>query len=140
MASDSASPRVAMADIIALVGRESGVSGAEIVGRGRSARVAEVRQVCYLLGREQGYSLPRISRAVGGRDHTTIMKGLEAVERRMAADPALAAMVAHVRVRVAAQSAPLARIGQLRGALVRRVQVARLDELERVALALGVQP
>jgi hypothetical protein len=50
-----------------------------------------LRHVVMLLTRQvAGWSYPEIGRALGGRDHTTVMHGVSAIRRRMTTDPALA--------------------------------------------------
>jgi chromosomal replication initiator protein len=51
----------------------------------------------YLLRRETGASLPQIGDAVGGRDHTTVMYGVERIADRMETDDALRRQVMAVR-------------------------------------------
>lgn len=70
---------------IQLVAREFGLGRHEIVGQRRSAYVARPRQIIMWLAKETTTaSLPMIGRALGNRDHTTIMHGIHQVERRRA--------------------------------------------------------
>lgn len=46
----------------------------------------------YLARRLTPLSLPEIGRRFGGRDHTTVLHGVRAVETRLAADDRLAAL------------------------------------------------
>ncbi len=63
---------------------------------------ARERQIAMFLAREfTPLSLPNIGRHFGGRDHTTIMHGIEAVRTRIANDADLAADVALLRARLA---------------------------------------
>ena len=56
------------------------------------------RQVAMYLARETtNHSMPNIGRLFGGRDHTTVLWAIRAVEKRMAADPVYAADVAALR-------------------------------------------
>jgi chromosomal replication initiator protein len=51
-----------------------------LIERGRSKDVAAARQMAMYLAREEtGASLPHIGEALGGRDHTTVMHGLEKI-------------------------------------------------------------
>lgn len=54
----------------------------DIVGSGRSKRVAAPRQMAMHLAREETKSsLPQIGEALGGRDHTTIMYGCDKMSK-----------------------------------------------------------
>ncbi len=53
-------------------------------GPKRDARLVKARQVCmYLLKKELGLTYAEIGNNLGGRDHTTIMHGVEKVEKLM---------------------------------------------------------
>lgn len=52
----------------------------------RARHIAWPRQeVMWRASRETGTSLPKIGQILGNRDHTTVMHGIKAYERRMAA-------------------------------------------------------
>ena len=54
----------------------------ELIGQGRSRRIAGPRHmVMYLAREETKSSLPQIGEALGGRDHTTIMYGYEKIAK-----------------------------------------------------------
>lgn len=60
----------------------------ELTGDGKDAPTARVRQAVYWAAREAtGRSLPVIGRAMGGRDHTTILSGIRRAEKRRMEDP-----------------------------------------------------
>lgn len=50
--------------------------------RHRSLVIAR-QEAMYRAHREGGYSLPRIGRALGNRDHTTVLHGVRRHEKRM---------------------------------------------------------
>jgi chromosomal replication initiator protein len=51
-----------------------------LLGRDRSQRIAEPRQVAmYLLRSETNASLPQIGAVLGGRDHTTVMYAIQKI-------------------------------------------------------------
>lgn len=78
-----------------------GVRRAELIGQRRQKPLVWARQVaCYLAATLTGNSYPAIGRQFGNRDHTTIIAARNAVERRMAADPPVAAEVEAVRAKV----------------------------------------
>ena len=66
--------------IIDLVAREWQVSAEDLVGRDRSQKVAQPRQVSmYLLRKRTDLSLPQIGELLGGRDHSTVMYAIEKI-------------------------------------------------------------
>ncbi|MCC6500939.1 MAG: chromosomal replication initiator protein DnaA [Anaerolineales bacterium] len=68
------------AKVIELVAKEWQVSVDAMLGRDRSRKVAQPRQVAmYLLRKETDSSLPQIGDALGGRDHTTVMYAIEKI-------------------------------------------------------------
>lgn len=74
-------------EILREVSERHGVTEAEIIGEGRSARIVLARhEVCYRMRKETTWSLPRIGRFLGDRDHTSIINGIKRHEQRMARD------------------------------------------------------
>jgi chromosomal replication initiator protein len=70
-----------------------------LIGRDRSQKIAEPRQVAmYLLRKNTNASLPQIGAALGGRDHTTVMYAIEKISKELETKPDL-----HNRVRMAEQ-------------------------------------
>jgi len=68
------------AEIKKAVAAYFGIDVGEIEGRRRSRPIAMARQVAMYLMRElTAMSLPQIGQALGGRDHTTIMHGIDKV-------------------------------------------------------------
>ncbi|HEY3311847.1 MAG TPA: chromosomal replication initiator protein DnaA [Anaerolineales bacterium] len=66
--------------LIALVANEWQTSVEALLGRDRSQKIAEPRQVAmYLLRQETNASLPQIGEALGGRDHTTVMYAIQKI-------------------------------------------------------------
>ncbi|MCX6078887.1 MAG: chromosomal replication initiator protein DnaA [Chloroflexi bacterium] len=66
--------------LITLVANEWQTSVEALIGRDRSQRIAEPRQVAmYLLRQETNASLPQIGEALGGRDHTTVMYAIQKI-------------------------------------------------------------
>lgn len=71
-----------VAQIIAQVAREVGMTPADILGRSRVHTIAAARQEAMLRAREMtSQSLPQIGRSFG-RDHKTVLHGCRAAERR----------------------------------------------------------
>lgn len=73
--------------IVQAVGDRRGVSMDELIGEGRSRRVAHVRQEAYdALYRTGRYTLPMIGAYFGGRDHTSVLYGIREHKKRIEAD------------------------------------------------------
>jgi len=71
-----------VAQIIAQVAREAGLTPADILGRSRLKPVVEARQEAMCRAREMtGQSLPQIGCSFG-RDHKTVLHGCRVAERR----------------------------------------------------------
>lgn len=73
----------AIAEIIAEVARETGLTVAMLVGDRRSRPIVAARHLAYWrVARETGASLAAIGRAFGDRDYTTIIHGIRKHEQR----------------------------------------------------------
>ena len=73
-----------------------------LVGPSRRKKAAHPRQIVMYFAREMtSKSLPDIGRFLGGRDHTTIIHGIRAVQKRIETDADFAEEVAFLRQRVA---------------------------------------
>lgn len=73
----------AIAEIIAEVAKETGLTVAMIVGDRRSRPIVAARHMAHWrVARETGASLAAIGRAFGDRDHTTIIHGIRKHELR----------------------------------------------------------
>jgi chromosomal replication initiator protein len=82
---------------------EFGLSFHDLTGRRRTAAVATARQVAMLLCREEtDVPLGRIGQVLGGRDHSTVVYALGAIERRLQRDLAVKRAVEAVRSRLRA--------------------------------------
>lgn len=93
-------PKVFVADIIAHASDIFGVRIADITGPARLRRYARPRMTCaYLAHLLTPLSYPAIGRALGGRDHSTIMHACAMVPIYMARDEAFAAKVDLVECR-----------------------------------------
>jgi len=86
-----------LARIIRTAARCHGLPVASLAGSGRCHGVVQARNLAMYLSRHlTGSSFGAIGTAFGGRDHTTVMRGVRAVETRMATDAAFAADVAQL--------------------------------------------
>ena len=73
--------------IIEAVSRHFKIASGDICGLRRKARLVRARQVLmYLLRQELGLPLGVIGDLIGGRDHSTVLYGIERVSKEMAAD------------------------------------------------------
>jgi len=78
-----------------------GIAVSDLINRGRSAPIALQRQiVMYLIREETGTSLPQIGLLLGGRDHTTVMHGIEKIAADLAKDADLSRAVSELRNRL----------------------------------------
>jgi chromosomal replication initiator protein len=92
--------------IVELVAREWKVSQDDLLGRDRSQKVAEPRQVAmYLMRKETDASLPQIGEALGGRDHTTVMYAIEKIANQIETKADLRKRVISVKQQLYGQSA-----------------------------------
>ena len=92
--------------IVQLVAREWKISEDELLGRDRSQKVAEPRQVAmYLMRKETDASLPQIGEALGGRDHTTVMYAIEKIANQIETKADLRKRVISIKQQLYGQSA-----------------------------------
>lgn len=81
--------------IVDFVADRRGIPVTDIMSSRRDAPTAAARQeVCFLARRLTPDSLPAIGRALGGRDHTTIIHAINRVAAKTEADPAYAREIA----------------------------------------------
>lgn len=84
--------RTPFADIMRQVGDKHGVSVAELLSPARSRCPAWARQeVMYRARRETSLSLPQIGQRLGNRDHSTVLHGVRAHEKRMGGERGIVA-------------------------------------------------
>jgi chromosomal replication initiator protein len=70
--------------ILRQVAKEFDVPVSELRGLSKQRHIARPRQLAYLrLYDETSLSYPAIGRIMGDRDHTTIVKGVQAVTKRL---------------------------------------------------------
>jgi chromosomal replication initiator protein len=85
-------------DVITTVADKCGVTSEAMKGRNRAQEIVMPRQIAmYLMREETGASLAEIGRALGGRDHTTVIHGIEKIEGRLQEDPALRTRIIAIR-------------------------------------------
>lgn len=84
----SPSRLTSMVSVQAAICAHFGITAKELTGECRHRGVAWPRQLGYLACREIAVrSLPRIGRAFGGRDHSSVASGIYAARKRVANDP-----------------------------------------------------
>ena len=80
-------PPFQAADAVAAAAEVFGLCRQDIIGSSREREICRARWAAMLTLRRRGYSLPRIGRAIGDRDHTTVMHGLVRARDLCAAEP-----------------------------------------------------
>jgi chromosomal replication initiator protein len=94
------------AKIIELVAREWQTTVDALIGRDRSQKIAQPRQVAmYLLRKETDASLPAIGEVLGGRDHTTVMYAIEKIANEIETKTDLRKRVVNVKQQLYGQGA-----------------------------------
>jgi hypothetical protein len=95
--------RARIADIIHHASQLSGLTVGTLVGKSREQRIVRVRQAIMLIAREQvsdgttAYSYPQIGRALGGKDHATIIHGCDKAALIAGRDPVYAGFIDALR-------------------------------------------
>lgn len=80
--------------VIKIVSEHMNVSKEEICSRRKVQGIALARQVVMYICRKYTFlSLQTIGNAVGGRDHSTVMSGINRIEEKLSTDPAFKASI-----------------------------------------------
>lgn len=69
--------RLTIASLIHAASVLTGVAEPVIRGQSRQKRIVHIRWAVAVAAREQGYSSPQIGRALGDRDHSTILYAVQ---------------------------------------------------------------
>ena len=94
---DPASTPPTGTEILEVAAATYGHALADFQGPSRVQPLATHRQVAMYLCRElTDLSLPKIGRILGGRDHTTVMHGINKTKKLLTTDPELARQVSHL--------------------------------------------
>ncbi len=73
----------------------------DILGKCRNKELVYPRQIImYLMRNEMGYSFPKIGKELGGKDHTTIMHGVEKISKSLAKDNQLQKELALIKEKI----------------------------------------
>ncbi len=84
--------------IIQVVTTEFGVSYDDIVSSKRNSEISNARQTIMYLSRKMiDISLDNIGKILGNRDHTTVMHGIDNVEKKMKTDSEFKAKIDHLK-------------------------------------------
>ncbi len=87
--------------VVETVAAYYGITVKEMISAARNKELVVPRQVAmYLLRQETDASLPEIGSLLGGRDHTTVLHGVERVKERLDTDDQLRRDLMHLRERL----------------------------------------
>jgi len=90
--------------IISTIADAFGLSMERLLGRERTSQVALPRQIAmYFLREEAKISLPQIGKALGGRDHTTVMYGCDKIADLLERDDKIRRQVIEIKERLYGQ-------------------------------------
>ncbi len=97
---------VAPGKIMELVAKEWQTTVEALLGRDRSQKIAQPRQVAmYLMRKETDASLPMIGQVLGGRDHTTVMYAIEKIASEIETKTDLRKRVVNIKQQLYGQTA-----------------------------------
>lgn len=86
--------QVSIEDVLSTVANQFGVKVSDLKGSRKTREVSHPRQVAmYLARRLTRSSFPEIGRSFGGKDHSTVVKGVKKVEELLRENPELAEQV-----------------------------------------------
>ncbi len=92
---------VTLDELMTTVGDYYGISRDDLLGRGRNKELVHPRQVVMYLAREElQLTLPQIGDAIGGRDHTTVIYGVDKVTQSIDNDDSIRREVLAIRERL----------------------------------------
>lgn len=98
---NSKQQRVSSQKIIDTVCAFFSLDAKDILGKCRNKELVYPRQIImYLLRNEMGYSFPKIGKELGGKDHTTIMHGVEKISKSQAKDNQLQKELALIKEKI----------------------------------------
>ncbi len=101
---------VTLDELVMTVADFYSISRDELLGRGRNKEIVHPRQVVMYLAREElQLTLPQIGESLGGRDHTTVIYGVEKITQSLDSDDAIRREVLAIRERLYNRSVALQR-------------------------------
>lgn len=93
--------------LLRVVAEHFSLSPDELTGKKRDRMTSLARHVAiYLMRERHQYPLAEIGRALGGRNHATILHGYEKVASRMSVNPDLARQIAEITEKIDARKGP----------------------------------
>lgn len=102
---EAAPPVVDAQKVMQEVCKKFNVELSDLKGKCRSKDIVMPRQVAMFIMRElTDYSLPAIGKAIGGKDHTTVMHSCKKVEEKITSDKAFAAMISELSKQIGGTS------------------------------------
>lgn len=91
--------------IIGIVSEHFGIKSEDIISKKRNSEFVLPRQMCMYLCREMtSCSLSRIGKLLGGKDHTTVMHGIDKIEKEMVDNPEISNAVQIIKHKINPQS------------------------------------
>jgi chromosomal replication initiator protein len=92
---------VTLDELVMTVADFYGISRDDLLGRGRNKELVHPRQVVMYLAREElQLTLPQIGESLGGRDHTTVIYGVEKITQAIDSDDNIRREVLAIRERL----------------------------------------
>jgi chromosomal replication initiator protein len=86
--------QVSIEEVLSMVANQFGVKVTDLKGSRKTREVSQPRQVAmYLARRLTRASFPEIGRSFGGKDHSTVVKGVKKIEEMLRENPELAEIV-----------------------------------------------
>ena len=86
--------KLTIADVVQAVTDHYAVTMRDLTGKSRTQAISVPRQVCmYLCRQHTDESLESIGRFFGNRDHTTVMYGVQKIQKRVKEDPSISELI-----------------------------------------------
>lgn len=84
--------------LIDIIAHHFSITREEIIGKQRNRRFVRPRHILmYLMRQECGMSFPQVGDALGGKDHTTVMHGVDVIEKELGRDDELREQLGAIR-------------------------------------------
>ena len=90
-----------ISDAVRFASSLTGYTPQSIIGKSRMRVVVRVRFAVYLVAHEIGHSYPNIGKYIGGRDHSTVIYGVQQARLIAERDAKFAKLIADLRSRMA---------------------------------------
>lgn len=100
-------------DIMALASRLTGVSAKDMVSARRDSEFIKARAAVIFTSRQRGFSFPAIGRALGGRDHSTIIHAYSHCDVYCRRWPDFGVLIAQLTSAIAEAESRLPDIGKM---------------------------